>query len=82
MQYMQILIIVNELDLFVLDKGNRVRLDYSKVKYSIDEKELRGIGKRIGDVGVVIENYYGASQDIEGAICQDIIYIVQTRPEI
>jgi len=48
----------------------------------MDEEELVKLGMRVGEIATVIEDCYKESQDIEGAICGDDIYIVQTRPQI
>jgi len=51
------------------------------VKYSKNEEELIKIGRRLGEISILIEEYYKSKQDIEGAIYEDIIYIVQSRPQ-
>ena len=47
-----------------------------------DDAELFRLGKELGEVAVCIEQYYGASQDIEGALYNKEIYIVQSRPQV
>jgi phosphoenolpyruvate synthase/pyruvate phosphate dikinase len=65
----------------ILDEGKRSRIDYTMVKYSKDEEELIKIGGRLGEIAILIEEYCKSKQDIEGVIHEDIIYIVQTRPQ-
>ena len=48
----------------------------------MEESELISLAERLGQIGLAIEKHFGISQDIEGAIYQDTIYIVQTRPQI
>lgn len=65
-----------------LDKAKRCRVNYTEVKYSMNEEELKTLGKRLGEIATIIENHYKGSQDIEGAISNNEVYIVQTRPQV
>jgi phosphoenolpyruvate synthase/pyruvate phosphate dikinase len=65
-----------------LDKPKRVRVDYIGTKYMEEDSELFKLGKQLGEVAVCIEQHYGTSQDIEGALYNNEIYIVQSRPQV
>ena len=67
---------------YLLDKLKQSRVDYTELKYSMNEEELMNLGKKLGEIAIIIENHYKMSQDIEGAIYDDRIYIVQSRPQI
>jgi len=66
----------------LIDTEKRIRQDYSYVKYSNSEDELISLGKKLGEIGTIIEDHYKCSQDIEGAISGENVYIVQTRPQV
>ncbi len=39
------------------------------------------LGERLCRVGVALEERFKAAQDIEGAVYDDQIYVVQSRPQ-
>ena len=39
------------------------------------------IGQKLSKVAVALEKQFGAPQDVEGAVVDSDIYIVQTRPQ-
>ena len=39
------------------------------------------LGAKLGKVGVQLEEAFGGPQDVEGAIVDDSVYIVQSRPQ-
>lgn len=59
-------------------------IDYSKVIYSNNEDELKGLATELGEIAVAIEKGFGGvHQDIEGCVdFNDDIYIVQSRNQI
>ena len=52
------------------------------MKYSTEEDELLAIGQKLGEIATLIEEHFKCSQDIEGAICEENVYIVQARPQV
>ena len=66
----------------MVDRGERNKIDYTLIKYTKNNDELIKIGKTLGEIAVIIENHYKVSQDIEGAIYQDNVYIVQSRQQM
>lgn len=39
------------------------------------------LGARLGKIGGQLEETFGGPQDVEGAIVDDDVYIVQSRPQ-
>lgn len=39
------------------------------------------LGARLGRIGVQLEKAFNGAQDVEGAIVDDSVYIVQSRPQ-
>ncbi len=39
------------------------------------------LGARLGKIGGQLEEAFGGPQDVEGAIVDDDVYIVQSRPQ-
>ena len=63
------------------EKLSREILDYSKINLSRDPATLESLGRRLCRIGTFVERALGKPQDIEGAIVQDKIYLVQARPQ-
>jgi phosphoglucan,water dikinase len=63
------------------EKLSREILDYSKSNLSRDPATLESLGRRLCRIGTFVERALGKAQDIEGAIVQDKIYLVQARPQ-
>jgi phosphoglucan,water dikinase len=57
------------------------RLDYSKIPLSRDITVAPALGKRLAEIAHFIEDAQGEPQDIEGAIKDGTIFIVQSRPQ-
>jgi phosphoglucan,water dikinase len=57
------------------------KLDYSKIKFSINTSCRESIGKRLGSIGGLVETATGGPQDIEGVIAGRTIFLVQSRPQ-
>lgn len=56
--------------------------DYSNYDLSLNEDKRIDIGIQLMEIGENLEKEFGdVPQDIEGAICGDEIYIVQSRPQ-
>ena len=56
-------------------------IDYSKQELSCSEDARNTIGKRLKQIGDILHNVYGFPQDVEGCILNDIVYVLQTRPQ-
>jgi phosphoenolpyruvate synthase/pyruvate phosphate dikinase len=56
-------------------------LDYSQVHLSRQPRELEELGRRLAKVGALVEKTFGAPQDIEGAVAQGKIFLVQSRAQ-
>lgn len=62
-----------------LDKRS---IDYSKERVTTDEEFRTSLLTRIGKVAAFLEQKLDGPQDIEGAIIDDTIHVVQTRPMV
>ena len=59
----------------------RETVDYSEIGLSRETKAMAELGRRLVAVGGCVERALGKPQDIEGAVLQDRIYLVQARPQ-
>jgi phosphoglucan,water dikinase len=57
------------------------RLDYSKIPLSRDITLAPALGARLAEIARSIEDAQGEPQDIEGAIKDGTVFIVQSRPQ-
>eukprot|EP00173_Palmaria_palmata_P002060 Plantae.Rhodophyta-Palmaria_palmata.ctg2259.p1 GENE.Plantae.Rhodophyta-Palmaria_palmata.ctg2259~~Plantae.Rhodophyta-Palmaria_palmata.ctg2259.p1 ORF type:complete len:215 (+),score=31.28 Plantae.Rhodophyta-Palmaria_palmata.ctg2259:590-1234(+) len=57
-------------------------VDYSLQPLTTDADYRICIAQRIADVILSLESEIGGAQDVEGAIWDDILYIVQARPQV
>ncbi|CAK7332615.1 unnamed protein product [Dovyalis caffra] len=65
-----------------MDEEEKVVLDYSSDPLITDDNFQRSILSSIARAGSAIEELYGSPQDIEGAIRDGKVYVVQTRPQV
>ncbi|MCK4604805.1 MAG: hypothetical protein KAU41_08990, partial [Deltaproteobacteria bacterium] len=56
-------------------------VDYSSIGLSKDKVFRNRLGSRLGAIGRFVEDSAGISQDIEGLVLEDKIYLVQSRPQ-
>ncbi|MEJ2697589.1 MAG: PEP/pyruvate-binding domain-containing protein [Candidatus Sulfobium sp.] len=56
-------------------------MDYSRTRFSTDEKFRKDMGKRLTNIAVYVEERLGKPQDIEGIISGEEICLVQSRPQ-
>ena len=54
---------------------------YAQERLSCDNDFRSDLGKRLMEVGVVLETALGGAQDVEGALVDGKLYIVQSRPQ-
>ncbi len=57
------------------------RIDYSKNRFTIDGEFRNAVGNRLMAVGTFLENALGGPQDIEGALLDNEIFLLQSRPQ-
>ncbi|CAN1185315.1 Alpha-glucan water dikinase 2 [Linum perenne] len=69
-------------DSVILDEEDKVVLDYSTDRLVVDKAFQTWMLSRIAEAGKIIEALYGSPQDIEGAVKDGVIYVVQARPQI
>lgn len=69
-------------DSFLLNPPDEVRLDYAEEPLVRDRAFLREFAVHLTRVGMLIENLFGAPQDIEGAHARGRTHVVQTRPQV
>ncbi|GBG79977.1 hypothetical protein CBR_g30239 [Chara braunii] len=64
-------------------EGRMVRevADYSGALLSKDSEARTSLGQRLATVGSFLEQMLGGAQDIEGAVVERDIFIVQSRPQ-
>ncbi|HYA31784.1 MAG TPA: hypothetical protein VED67_03420, partial [Thermodesulfovibrionales bacterium] len=55
--------------------------DYSAIALSSDTSFRNRIALRLGRVGTFVEKEMASPQDIEGAVAEEVIYLVQARPQ-
>lgn len=65
------------------EKGGIVRktVDYSLIDFSRSTTFRNRLGNRLGATGLFVESVMGGPQDIEGLFSEDIVYLVQSRPQ-
>jgi phosphoglucan,water dikinase len=64
--------------------GNGLRretVDYSQIALSREPGGLEKLGRRFSQIGTFVERALGGPLDIEGAVVEDEIYLVQARPQ-
>jgi phosphoglucan, water dikinase len=59
----------------------RETVDYSRVNLSRDASTRQRLGQRLAEVGHFVEEALQKPQDIEGAVVNKQIYLVQARPQ-
>ena len=59
----------------------RETVDYSRVDLSRDSDTRQRLGKRLAELGRFVEEALQKPQDIEGAVVNNKIYLVQARPQ-
>ncbi len=59
----------------------RDMVDYSRVNLSREVEALHKLGRRLSAVGSFVERALGKPQDIEGAVVNGQVYLVQARPQ-
>lgn len=59
----------------------RSTVDYSGIRLTIDDPFRERVAKRLGAIGKFVEQALGGPQDIEGLILDDVVYLVQARPQ-
>ena len=59
----------------------RETVDYSRVDLSRDANTRQSLGKRLAEVGRFVEEALQKPQDLEGAVVNNRIYLVQARPQ-
>jgi len=69
-------------DSFLLNPPDEVRLDYAEEPLVRDRAFLKEFAIHLTRVGMMIENLFGAPQDIEGAHARGRTHVVQTRPQV
>jgi phosphoglucan, water dikinase len=56
-------------------------VDYSKQELSVSGDARKALAKQLAEVGVVVEDEFGAAQDVEGCVMGGSVYVVQSRPQ-
>lgn len=69
-------------DSFLLKPPDEVRLDYAEEPLVRDKAFLKEFAVHLTRVGMMVENLFGAPQDIEGAHAGGRTHVVQTRPQV
>jgi alpha-glucan,water dikinase len=69
-------------DSVLLDEPREVTLDYTGLKLVWDVGPRNELLAKIAQIGDVVEQAFGAPQDIEGAFGQGRFAVVQTRPQV
>jgi phosphoglucan, water dikinase len=64
----------------VAEMGSWV-VDYSAMDLSLDHDKRVAVGRKLVEVGLVLENEFGGPQDVEGGLVGGEVYVVQTRPQ-
>ena len=60
----------------------KISMTYHKNEFFANNEFIPKIVNNIAKLGLEVEKIYGTAQDIEGVICKDNYYIVQTRPQV
>lgn len=61
---------------------SRTTIDYSKERLTTDEIYRGRLATRIAEVVLLLEAKLEGAQDIEGAVRDDTLYVVQARPQV
>jgi alpha-glucan,water dikinase len=69
-------------DSVLLEEPREVTLDYTSQRLVWDAAYRAGVLDKIARIGVVVEQAFGAPQDIEGAFVNGKFFVVQTRPQV
>ena len=56
-------------------------VDYSDAPLSRDAAARESLGRRLAAIGSLVEHAFGKSQDVEGAVLNNQIYLVQSRAQ-
>ena len=59
----------------------RETVDYSRLELSCEADARARLGRLLAALGSLVEQALGKPQDIEGAMVEDQVYLVQTRPQ-
>ena len=65
-----------------MDEEDEVILDYTTDPLITDQGFQKSILSSIARAGHAIEELYGSPQDVEGAVKEGKLYVVQTRPQM
>ncbi len=65
-----------------MDEEDEVVLDYTTDPLITDQGFQKSILSSIARAGHSIEELYGSPQDVEGAVKEGKLYVVQTRPQM
>ena len=69
-------------DSFPMVKNKEVEICYHNDKIFFDGRFRDYVVRKIAEVGIAVEKYFGSPQDIEGVFYDNNFYIVQTRPQV
>ncbi|KAI9097467.1 hypothetical protein K1719_025238 [Acacia pycnantha] len=69
-------------DSVIMDKVDKVVLDYSRDPIIVDKALQTSLLSRIVEAGKIIAGLFGCPQDIEGVVKAGTIFVVQARPQI
>ena len=56
-------------------------IDYSKQELSCNEDARSKLAVQLSGIGCALEDHFGAAQDVEGAVVEGAVYVVQSRPQ-
>ncbi len=59
----------------------RQTVDYSRIELSRSAPARCALARRLAAIGRRVEMAFGQAQDIEGVLVEDVIYLVQSRPQ-
>jgi alpha-glucan,water dikinase len=66
----------------LLDKPRETALDYTREPLIWDQPFREELSAKIAQIGLEVERACGSPQDVEGAVAQRKLYMVQTRPQV
>ncbi|MEW6587464.1 MAG: PEP/pyruvate-binding domain-containing protein, partial [Nitrospirota bacterium] len=69
-------------DSFMIPSPKKVILDYTGKPLLWDEDFIQGFMRKIGEIGMAVEEALQGPQDIEGAYSKGKYYVVQSRPQV
>ena len=69
-------------DSFPMVKNKEIEICYHNDKIFFDGRFRDYVVRKIAEVGIAVEKYFGSPQDIEGVFYDNNFYIVQTRPQV